>query len=176
MTFNKRKEDTFLLSEVFTIQEEDAIKYLKGLFWPVGATCPYCNGQNCTQLRGPKSKAHQYQCRTCRRIFSFQMCTPFKGSHLPMAKWLAAIYLWFQFEDKLYPQYLKEALKLLSHKTAKSMLKWVRENMGEQKFREQFVALRGPRPPQPPKGWDKRYLRCKKKFEISRKWDRSSHY
>jgi transposase-like protein len=137
--FMNRKWQPFRLTEAFLISEEDASAYLKSVYWPGGnPQCPNCGSVDCAALRAYGTKSGRFQCRSCRRIFSLHGCTPFKGSHLPFATWVAAIRLWFCFGDDLYPQYVKETLSISTHKTAKRVLDTVQLLMGDEVNRERF--------------------------------------
>jgi transposase-like protein len=79
--------------------EDKARKYLEDLRWPNGAECPHCGTiGNHYQITG-KATSNQparkglWKCHKCREQFSVTVGTIFEKSHLPLHKWLSAIYL-----------------------------------------------------------------------------------
>ncbi len=69
--------------------EWSAIQHIEALRWPDGVVCPHCAGERITRL-----KDRQYhQCKDCRRKFTVRTGTVFERSHIPMDKWLYAIYI-----------------------------------------------------------------------------------
>ena len=69
--------------------EWSAIQHIETLRWPDGVVCPHCEGERITRL-----KDRQYhQCKDCRRKFTVRTGTVFERSHIPMDKWLYAIYI-----------------------------------------------------------------------------------
>ena len=69
--------------------EEKCHKYLTGLRWPNGVTCPFCLESRVGYVRGRRS----WSCRKCRRQFSLRTDTILEESRLPLYKWLTAIWV-----------------------------------------------------------------------------------
>ena len=66
-----------------------AIKYIEGLRWADGIICPHCDSQ-----RTGRMKDSQYhQCKDCRKKFTVRTGTVFERSHIPLDKWLYAMYI-----------------------------------------------------------------------------------
>jgi len=79
---------TFKLFELFP-DEETARKYLEGRLWPNGSICPECkSGERITQR-----KDGFYRCNACKLDFTVRTGTIFERSHVPLHKWLYAMYL-----------------------------------------------------------------------------------
>lgn len=74
--------------------EEAARDYLEKLLWPDGPICPKCGviGE-AYHLNGETTRDGLYKCAGCRAPFTVTMGTIFEDSHIPLHKWLAAIYL-----------------------------------------------------------------------------------
>lgn len=79
---------------------ETARLLLERMRWPNGAACPHCGG--CDPYRivssGKSDKARTtrkglLKCRACRKQFTVTVGTVFEDSHIPLNKWLQAIYL-----------------------------------------------------------------------------------
>ena len=69
--------------------ERVAIRYIEGLRWANGVVCPHCDSQ-----RTGRMKDSQYhQCKDCRQKFTVRTGTVFERSHIPLDKWLYAIYI-----------------------------------------------------------------------------------
>lgn len=79
---------TFQLFKMFPDQET-ARKYLEGRLWPKGTKCPTCEGSERITAR----KDGFYRCNACKEDFTVRTGTIFERSHVPLHKWLYAIYL-----------------------------------------------------------------------------------
>ena len=84
---------SFLSSPHFH-NEEAAYKYVEERVWPIGATCPKCGElKRVSKMGGKSTRIGAYKCYRCRRPFTVKVGTVFESSHVPMHKWLQAIYL-----------------------------------------------------------------------------------
>jgi len=79
---------TFKLFELFP-DEETARKYLESRLWPDGATCPKCKAEERIGTR----KDGFYRCHACKLDFTVRTGTIFERSHVPLHKWIYAMYL-----------------------------------------------------------------------------------
>jgi transposase-like protein len=79
---------TFKLFEMFPDQET-ARKYLESRLWPNGVTCPTCKSQERITTR----KDGFYRCNACKEDFTVRTGTIFGRSHVPLHKWIYAMYL-----------------------------------------------------------------------------------
>ncbi len=79
---------TFKLFEMFP-NVEAARKYLESKLWPNGPVCPTCH----TSERIGTRKDGFYRCYPCKMDFTVRTGTIFGRSHVPLHKWLAAMYL-----------------------------------------------------------------------------------
>jgi transposase-like protein len=79
---------TFALFERFPNQEAARL-YLEGRLWPNGARCPVCGLPDRITVR----KAGYYRCNQCAEDFTVRTGTVMERSHIPLHKWLYAMYL-----------------------------------------------------------------------------------
>jgi transposase-like protein len=79
---------TFKLFELFP-DEASARTYLESRLWPDGVTCPECKGKERLTVR----KDGYYRCNLCKLDFTVRTGTIFERSHVPLNKWLYAMYL-----------------------------------------------------------------------------------
>jgi transposase-like protein len=79
---------TFQLFQRFP-DEESARTYLEGRLWPKGAKCPTCGT---IERVTPRDKGF-YRCNPCKLDFTVRHGTIFHRSHVPLNKWLYAMYL-----------------------------------------------------------------------------------
>ena len=70
--------------------EQSAIDYLVGILWRNGVVCGYCKSKN---VKPSPSKPNFHYCNDCRRGFTIRVGTIFHRSHIPLHKWLYAMYL-----------------------------------------------------------------------------------
>jgi transposase-like protein len=79
---------TFELFEMFP-DEETARAYLERNLWPEGPKCPVCGlGERITAR-----KNGFYRCNQCKEDFTVRTGTIFERSHIPLHKWIYAMYL-----------------------------------------------------------------------------------
>lgn len=85
---SKSTISTFQLFEMFPTQEAARV-YLEARLWPNGATCPACGlGDRITARKGG-----YYRCNQCKEDFTVRTGTIFERSHVPLHKWVYAMYL-----------------------------------------------------------------------------------
>jgi transposase-like protein len=68
---------------------ESARTYLEGRLWPNGTKCPSCS----TTDRIGARKNGYYRCGKCKLDFTVRTGTIFERSHVPLHKWIYAMYL-----------------------------------------------------------------------------------
>jgi transposase-like protein len=79
---------TFKLFELFP-DAETARKYLESRLWKQGVTCPKCKAKERITTR----KGGYYRCNPCHLDFTVRTGTIFERSHVPLHKWIYAMYL-----------------------------------------------------------------------------------
>ena len=70
--------------------EESAREWFKARIWPDGRYCPHCGSMR-THEAGHNNMP--YRCSDCRGYFSIKTGTVMHKSHIPLRKWVFAIYL-----------------------------------------------------------------------------------
>jgi transposase-like protein len=78
--------------------DDTARGLLESLRWPEGPVCPHCKFDEVYKLTpkpGSRSPARKglYKCAACRKQFSVMVGTIFSDSHIPIGKWLMAIFI-----------------------------------------------------------------------------------
>ena len=79
---------TFQLFQLFP-DAESARLYLEARLWPNGVKCPICASGERIGVR----KSGYYRCNACSEDFTVRTGTIFERSHVPLHKWLYAMYL-----------------------------------------------------------------------------------
>ncbi|MDR0499576.1 MAG: IS1595 family transposase [Holophagales bacterium] len=79
---------TYQLMQRFP-DEQSALSYLEPILWPKGPVCPYCGGK----YTSTRKFGNQHRCNGCRKDFTIRVGTIFHRSHVPLHKWLYAMYL-----------------------------------------------------------------------------------
>jgi len=85
---SKSTISTFQLFQMFP-DAESARVYLESRLWPDGAVCPACKASERVTTR----KGGYYRCNACQVDFTIRTGTIFERSHVPLHKWLYAMYL-----------------------------------------------------------------------------------
>lgn len=84
-------KSTISTFELFALipDAESARLYLEARLWPDGATCPSCILRDRITTR----KGGFYRCNRCSLDFTVRTATIFERSHVPLHKWVYAMYL-----------------------------------------------------------------------------------
>src|ERR1039458_3474135 len=85
---SKSTISTFQLFQMFP-DAESARVYLESRLWGNSAICPACKGGERITTR----KGGFYRCNACQLDFTVRTGTIFERSHIPLHKWLYAMYL-----------------------------------------------------------------------------------
>jgi transposase-like protein len=102
--------------------ERSAYRFVESCIWPDGPVCPHCGGtQRVGPLRGRTTPAGAYKCYHCRKSFTVKIGTIFELSHVPLHKWLQALYLTDYGAEPIRPHHLGEILNV-TFKTAAFMI------------------------------------------------------
>jgi transposase-like protein len=123
------------LSTLGKLSDPDARTLLERLRWPHGPVCPHCGTvDQATAMASASDTEHKlrdgvYNCRGCRKPFSVTVGTIFEGSHIPLAKWLLAFYLFASSKKSLSALQLQRQLALGSYRTAWHMAHRIRHAM-----------------------------------------------
>lgn len=133
---SKSTISTFQLFQAIPDQES-ARQYLESRLWPDGVTCPTCKkGERITVRKGG-----YYRCNACQLDFTVRTGTIFERSHIPLHKWLAALYL-FATNPKITMAKLSVALGV-TMKTAWLILQRIREAVSDIDFSVEYRGIEG---------------------------------
>src|ERR1700737_318544 len=116
---------TFQLFERFPDAEAARI-YLESRLWPVGVTCPVCKSVERITAR----KAGYYRCLACAEDFTVRTGTVMERSHIPLHKWLYAMYLLVTARKGISSMQLAKEIGV-TQKTAWFLLHRLREACGK---------------------------------------------
>jgi transposase-like protein len=104
---------------------ETARVYLESRLWPDGPCCPVCaSGERITVRKGG-----YYRCNACREDFTVRTGTIFERSHVPLHKWVYAMYLLVTARKGISSMQLAKEIGV-TQKTAWFMLHRLREACG----------------------------------------------
>lgn len=111
---------------------EAARIYLEARRWPQGTICPSCG---CVERIQPCKRSGilgYYRCLNCETVFTVRTGTIFERSHVPLDKWLYAMYLAATARKGISSIQLSKELGV-TQKTAWFMLQRLREACGNDK-------------------------------------------
>lgn len=121
---SKSTISTFELFQMFPDQESARL-YLESRLWPDGVTCPTCRkGERITTRKGG-----YYRCNACQLDFTVRTGTIFERSHIPLHKWLYAMYLLVTARKGISSLQLSKEIGV-TQKSAWFMLQRLREACG----------------------------------------------
>jgi len=101
---------------------ETARLYLEERLWPNGTICPTCAGQDRVTVR----KGGFYRCNKCKLDFTVRTGTIFERSHVPLHKWIYAMYLMVTARKGISSMQLAKEIGV-TQKSAWFMLQRLRE-------------------------------------------------
>jgi transposase-like protein len=116
---------TFQLFAMFPDQETARV-YLESRLWPNDARCPVCGlGERITTRKGGF-----YRCNQCKEDFTVRTGTIFERSHVPLHKWIYAMYLVVTARKGISSMQLAKEIGV-TQKTAWFILGRLREACGD---------------------------------------------
>jgi len=121
--------------------EEKAFEHVETMLWPEGPVCPHCGCMDrIGVLKGQLTKANKKgerkvrhglkKCYDCSKQFTVRKGTIFEESHLPMHKWLQAMYLMVSSKKGISSHQMARTLEV-TVKTAWFLTHRIREAMCE---------------------------------------------
>jgi transposase-like protein len=121
---SKSTISTFQLFKLFPDQETARL-YLESRLWPNGPQCPVCGlGERVTVRKGG-----YYRCNQCSEDFTVRTGTIFERSHIPLHKWIYAMYLLVTSRKGISSLQLSKEIGI-TQKSAWFMLHRLREACG----------------------------------------------
>jgi transposase-like protein len=120
-------KSTISIVELFEIipNAEIARQYLESRLWPNGATCPQCKERERITTR----KGGYYRCNICQLDFTVRTGTIFERSHVPLHKWVYAMYMLVTARKGISSMQLAKEIGV-TQKSAWFMLQRLREACG----------------------------------------------
>ena len=119
---------TFQLFEMFP-DAESARLWLESRRWPDGPICPFCGSAERIMARKGKRVGY-YRCHDCGDEFTIRTRTIFERSHVPLHKWVYAMYLLVTARKGVSSLQLAKEIGV-TQKTAWFMLGRLREAVGD---------------------------------------------
>lgn len=104
---------------------------VRDLRWSDGVRCAHCDHETVYELTAPNAKRRQWKCKKCRRKFSVTTKSIFEGSHIPLGKWVYAIFLMCSSKKGVSANQLKRELGI-TYKSAWFMCHRVRYAMQQE--------------------------------------------
>jgi transposase-like protein len=127
-----------ILSRPYFHDEPAAFAFVESIIWANGAVCPHCGcAGRIYPLNGVRTKASKKnpegvvrhglkKCGDCRKQFTVRVGTIFEETHLPMTKWLQAIFLMTASKKGVSSHQLHRTLEV-TYKTAWFLSHRIRE-------------------------------------------------
>lgn len=107
---------------------ESARHYFEDQRWNGHIRCPHCGADSITRRGGKRTG--EYRCRSCGEEFTVRTGTIFQRSHVPLHKWLYAMYLTVTARKGISSLQLSKEIGV-TQKTAWFMQQRLREACGE---------------------------------------------
>lgn len=121
-----------ILSQAQFHDEAAAFAWVEGILWPEGPVCPHCGGVvRISAIKANPEKKVRIGlkfCGQCRKQFTVRVGTIFEDSHLPMTKWLQAIFLMVSSKKGVSSHQIMRTLET-TYKTAWFLTHRIREAM-----------------------------------------------
>jgi transposase-like protein len=129
-----RKSHAMKLGNEIFRDADKARKWLEARRWPAGPICPHCANSDQTRialLHGGAHRSGLYKCNECREQFTVTVKTAMERSHIPLNKWVLAMFLTASSRANVSTDQMRRALNV-SHKSAWFIAHRIRKAMREQ--------------------------------------------
>lgn len=110
------------------MDEAKAGAFIEKLRWPNGVHCPLCDAEKVYETTGPNAERKQWKCGACCKKFSVTSRSIFEGSHVPLGKWIYAIFLMCSSKKGVSAKQLERELGI-AYRSAWFLCHRVREAM-----------------------------------------------
>ncbi len=121
-----------ILSKPYFHDEQVALDKLESIIWANGKYCPHCGGtERIYKIKAnPARKVRMglHKCGDCRKQFTVKVGTVFESSHVPLNKWLQAVFLMASSKKGISANQLSRTLEV-TVKTGWFMAHRIREAM-----------------------------------------------
>lgn len=126
------------LAEISKIcaDENSARDLMESILWPNGPVCPHCKSTRAYKLNrsvGSTTRQGVHKCAECRKQFTVTVGTIFADSHIPLSKWLMAIFLLCSAKKSISAHQLHRSLGI-AYKSAWFMAHRLRYAMASDSF------------------------------------------
>jgi transposase-like protein len=111
-----------------------ARKFLESWLWPNGPTCPRCKSNDPARIakaNGKSAREGLYRCNDCLRTFTATVGTIFEDSHIPIRKWIIALFLICSSKKGFSSLQMQRVLGLGSYHTAHFLTQRIRHTLKE---------------------------------------------
>lgn len=115
----------------YLTDEKAAAELVEKMRWPDGVTCPLCDHEKVYVVSGPNRDRKQWKCAACRKKFSVTSRSIFEGSHIPLGKWIYAIFSMCSSKKGTSANQIKRELGL-SYRSAWFLCHRIRHAMAEE--------------------------------------------
>jgi transposase-like protein len=119
---------------------ESARLYLEAQRWPKGAICPACGCVERIQPCKRLGKPGYFRCLNCQEVFTVRTGTIFERSHVPLHKWLYAMYLLVTSRNGVSSLQLSKEIGI-TQKSARFVLQRIREACGNDKDPQELMYI-----------------------------------
>lgn len=130
--------------------ETAAYELLEEMRWPNGPECPHCGSVNRAYFINAKSRRitkagnasfrRLWKCAECKKQFSVLVGTIFHRSHVPLSKWLMALYMMSASKNGVAAYEVHRTLGV-TNKTAWFMMHRIREAMKRGELAESMTGI-----------------------------------
>ena len=86
---NNEMPKTLQQAILFFSDPNVCLDFMKGIRWPDGVTCPYCDGKEHSFIKA----SNVWHCKACKKRFSIKVGTVMEDSPIGLDKWLPAFWL-----------------------------------------------------------------------------------
>ena len=129
-TLNADELNLVTLAQQYS-DEDNARELLESILWPDGPVCPHCKNHKEKAIYRLQPKASSKtrkgvcKCGACRKQFTVTVGSIFEDSHIPISKWLMAIFILCSSKKSISANQMSRMLKT-TRRTAWFMLHRVR--------------------------------------------------